>query len=77
MDLFSTLGAALLPASAQRKLFLSKDHHACLLADRAAEMCDVAIEAQDLEMAQRYAAITLRIIHYRENLLHRFPLGIS
>lgn len=77
MDLFNTIGAALMPASSQRKLFLLKDHQACLLAGRAGEMIDVCIEAMDMAAARRYAAINLRVIKYRENLLERYPLAFK
>jgi hypothetical protein len=77
MNLFNSLGAALLPASAQRKLFLEKDHRAAVLADRAGEFCDLAIEARDMTMARRYAAIEMRVLEYRNNLSKRFPLGVK
>lgn len=66
-----------MPPASQRKLFLLKDHKACLLAGRADEMCDVCLDAGDLAAGHRYAAIALRIIQYRSNLLNRYPLALK
>jgi len=75
MDLYNFLGACLRPLGSQQRLFKLKDHWAAMLVDRAGEMCDACIEAQDMTKALKYSAISIRLIKYRQNLIERYPLG--